>query len=101
MNNTRNGNSHAPQSLTRDILMVFAVTAALLTVPLLGVLLSDEMNWGLEDFVFAGVLFAGTGLAYVFGSRLFHTRNQRIILGAVLGFVLLTIWVEAAVGIFH
>ena len=88
------------EGLMRQVVAVFAVTAMLLMVPLLGMLASDEMNWGPGDFVFAAALIGGTGLAFVFGSALVRTRRQRIVLGAVLAFVMLAIWAEAAVGIF-
>jgi len=84
----------------RQVITVFAVTAMLLMAPLLGMLASDEMNWGPGDFVLAALLTGGTGLAFVFGSALMRTRGQRIILGAALAFVMLAIWAEAAVGIF-
>lgn len=95
---------HTPlgkHTLARQVVLVFSVTAMLLMIPVLGMLLSDEMNWGPGDFAFAAVLLSGTGLAYVFGSRLARTGRQRVILGALLGLALLTIWAEAAVGIFH
>lgn len=85
---------------TRQVSTVFALTAMLLVAPLLGMLVGDEMNWGPGDFMFAALFIGGTGLAFVFGSPLVRTRGQRIILGAVLAFVLLAIWAEAAVGIF-
>ena len=70
----------------------------LLMAPLLGMLASDERNWGLGDCVLAALLFGGTGLAFVFGPALVRTRGQRIISGALLAFVMLAIWAEAAVG---
>ena len=88
------------EGLARQVIAVVAVTAMLLMVPLLGMLLGDQINWGLGDFVLAALLIGGTGLAFVFGSALVRTRGQRIILGAVLAFVMLAIWAEAAVGIF-
>lgn len=101
MKTMNDGGLQDKQNLARQVLVVFSVTAMLLMVPLLGMLLTDEMNWGPGDFVFAAVLLAGTGLAFVFGSRLVRTARQRMVLGALLAFVMLTIWAEAAVGIFH
>jgi hypothetical protein len=41
---------------------VALVTGLVLLVPAVGMLTSDDMAWGVFDFVFAGVLLAGTGL---------------------------------------
>lgn len=99
--NRMNHTTDDKQHLVRQIVVVFSVTALLLMVPLLGMLLTDEMNWGPGDFVLAAALLSGTGLAYVFGARLVRTARQRLILAVLLGLALLTIWVEEAVGIFH
>jgi hypothetical protein len=41
---------------------VALATALVLLVPLVAMQLTDEVDWGVFDFVFAGVLLAGTGL---------------------------------------
>ena len=38
------------------------VTALVLLVPLIAMQFSDDVDWGVFDFVFAGVLIGGTGL---------------------------------------
>ncbi len=76
-------------------------TALLLQVPLLGMLLTGYVNWGLGDFIAAGVLLAGTGLAYELGTRRLNRRSHRLLVGATLGSLLLVVWAELAVGLFH
>ena len=49
------------KSVYRSTVRVALVTGLVLLVPLLGMLVSDGVDWGVFDFVFAGVLLAGTG----------------------------------------
>jgi hypothetical protein len=53
-----------PMSKTayRSAVRVALATAFILLVPLVAMQITDEVDWGLADFVFAGALLAGTGL---------------------------------------
>lgn len=53
---------HAGGSVRRAVARVVIGTAFLLMIPLVGVLLSDEVAWNPFDFVVAGILLLGTGL---------------------------------------
>ena len=46
----------------RSVVRVALATALVLLVPLVTMLVSDEADWGVLDFVFAGALVAGAGL---------------------------------------
>jgi hypothetical protein len=48
---------------------VALATAFILLVPLVAMQISDEVDWGLADFVFAGVLLGGTGLVLELAAR--------------------------------
>ncbi len=50
------------KSAYRSVIRVALVTALILAVPLVAMLVSDDADWSVGDFVFAGVLLAGTGL---------------------------------------
>jgi len=54
---------------SRAAVRVALVTALILLVPLVGMLVSDEVDWGVFDFVLAGVLLAGTGLLLELAAR--------------------------------
>jgi hypothetical protein len=45
------------------------VTAFILLLPLVAMQITDEVDWGLADFVFAGVLLGGTGLLLELAAR--------------------------------
>jgi hypothetical protein len=48
---------------------VALVTALILLLPLVGMQFSDEVDWSLADFVFAGALLGGTGLLLEVSAR--------------------------------
>jgi hypothetical protein len=48
--------------LRKPAVRVALVTACVLLVPLVAMQITDEVDWGVFDFVLAGVLLAGTGL---------------------------------------
>ncbi len=78
---------------------LFLAVAALLALPAIGMLISDEVNWSPFDFVVGFVLLGGTSLAVDFlWSKLKPRRSRLIAVGAVL-FVLMFIWAELAVGL--
>lgn len=69
-------------------------------IPLIAMLVSDEMNWGAEDFVIMGVLVAGMGLlAEVVTKRL--SRKYHVPGLILLAVMFVLIWAQLAVGIFE
>ena len=72
----------------------------LLLIPLIGTMVSDQVNWSLIDFMLIGSLLILSGLSvHLFSERV---KNKRVRIVAILITVLifLLIWVELAVGIF-
>lgn len=86
--------------LGRALLRVGLVTALILSVPLVAMQFSDEVDWNLFDFIVMGVLLGSTGLAYELVVRRVTDVRQRFILAALLLGALLLIWAELAVGVF-
>ncbi len=76
-----------------------AVTVLILIVPLVAMQFTDEVDWTLSDFVIAGILLFGAGLAYELVSRRGNTAAYRTAVGFAVGGVLLLLWVNGAVGI--
>lgn len=85
--------------VARNAVRVLAVTAALLLVPLAAMRLTDEVRWDGMDFLAAGLLLGGTGLAWVCMAPKISTPRRRDLLGGALVLGLLLAWAELAVGI--
>ena len=83
----------------RSIVGVALTTACILLLFFLAMLLTDEMNWGLFDFVFAGALIFGTGLTYVLVARRGGKMAYRFAVGLALAAAFLLVWINLAVGV--
>lgn len=53
----------------RSAVRVALATAFILLLPLVAMQITDEVDWGVADFVFAGVLLGGTGLLLELAAR--------------------------------
>ena len=74
-------------------------TGIILLLPFIAMQFTDEVVWDLADFVAAGVLLFGTGLAYELMARKGGTVAYRAAAGVALATVFLLVWVNGAVGI--
>jgi hypothetical protein len=74
-----------------------AVTALILSVPLIAMQFTDEVDWGVGDFVLMGALIFATGLAISYVLRNVSKKYRfPIVAGIIITFIL--IWMELAVG---
>ncbi len=80
--------------------VIFVSIAVLLTIPLVAMFFTDQVNWSLSDFVVAGVLLLGTGILIDLALQKLKTSRFKIVLILLILFVFLLIWMELAVGIF-
>lgn len=80
--------------------IIFITVACLLSVPLIAMQFSTEVNWDLFDFVVAGVLLLGTGQLIELAIRKVRGTAYRLAVCAGILFVLFIIWAELAVGVF-
>lgn len=83
----------------RDLGRVLGAAALLLLVPLVAMLFTDEVAWGVLDFVVAGALLASTGLAYLVFARRITRPRSRLAIGLALATLLVLAWLELAVGL--
>ena len=77
----------------------WGVAAGLILLPLVAMWFTGEVNWGVEDFVFACVLVGGVGLAYELAVRTTRSRAYRTAAAVALAAAFLMIWINLAVGI--
>lgn len=82
------------------VLPYIVVTAAVLSLPLIAMQFSNDVKWGLFDFVIIGTLLMGAGLTYEFVSKYLTTEKQKFIAAVLAVLAVLYIWAELAVGIF-
>lgn len=83
----------------RTIIRIVLGTAVLLSVPLLAMQFTDEVDWDVADFVVAGVLLGGTALLYSLATSRTSTIVYRAAVGVALAAALFLVWVNLAVGL--
>ena len=71
----------------------------LILLPLLAMQVTDQVNWGVFDFVAAAMLIGGVGLGWELALRMSHDRTWRVAIAMTLAAAFLLIWAELAVGI--
>lgn len=77
---------------------IAAAVGLILGVPLAATLFTDEVRWGMGDFVLMGVLLFGAGAAIDFAARkISGSMRLTFAIGAILAAFFL-IWAELAVG---
>lgn len=77
-----------------------AATIGVLTIPLIAMRFSDEVNWTNFDFFVAAILIFGTGMSLEFIVRKIKNPRTRILVVTATFIFLLLIWLELAVGVF-
>ncbi|MDG1022912.1 MAG: hypothetical protein P8O72_02605 [Flavobacteriaceae bacterium] len=72
----------------------------LLLIPLFGMFLYAEVNWGLFDFIIMGLLLILVGVGINFIENRTQNLKKRILFIGILILIFMVIWVELAVGVF-
>jgi membrane-associated HD superfamily phosphohydrolase len=84
----------------KRLIIILIVVAVILTIPLVAMQFTTEVNWSLFDFAVAGILLLGTGLIIELILRNVKLLNHRILLSVIVLFILFLVWAELAVGLF-
>jgi hypothetical protein len=72
----------------------------LLTIPLIAMQLTDEVEWSLFDFIIMGTLLLITGLMGEIIFKRVKNSKHRLILYIIIAMIFFLVWAELAVGIF-
>lgn len=86
-------------SIHRKMFIVAVVTATILLIPLIAMNFTDEVNWGILDFVVMAVLLLSIGFTYIFLTRAVKNLPYQVAVGLALFSCFLLIWINLAVGI--
>jgi uncharacterized membrane protein len=81
-------------------LLLLAGAAAILSVPLIAMHFTKEVDWDATDFIIAGILLFGTAIVIELVSRKAKTPGKRALYIILVLLTLFLIWAELAVGIF-
>ena len=84
----------------KRLLGVVLLVVLLLSIPLIAMQFTNEVDWKLPDFLIMGVLLLGTGLLCELVMRKVKKTAYRIAICGLLLLILFFIWAELAVGIF-
>ena len=72
----------------------------LLLIPLIGMAITDEINWSLFDFIIMGSLLIFLSIGINFVSNCTKNLKNRDLYIGILVLIFTFIWAELAVGIF-
>lgn len=85
----------------KRIIAILSTAAFLLLIPIIGMQFpTTGFNWSVSDFIIAGILLFGTGLAIELVLRKVKTLKYRLIICGAILVVLFLVWAELAVGLF-
>lgn len=84
----------------RRLLNILIIVLVALSIPLIAMQFTSEVNWQLNDFVIMGVLLFAVAFLVDLFWRSLKNKKYRWIAIAILIILFLLIWGELAVGIF-
>lgn len=87
-------------TLNKRYYILLIAIGVLLSIPLIAMQFTNEVNWSQGDFLVMGALLLGLGLLIDFILRKVAFSNSRLAMIIVVVFVFLLIWAELAVGLF-
>ncbi|MCB1025577.1 MAG: hypothetical protein KDB79_14365 [Acidobacteria bacterium] len=84
----------------KRITLILMIAASILLVPFVAMKFTNEVNWTGFDFIVAGALLFGAGIAIEIVLRAIKKTAHRLAFCAAILAAVLLIWIELAVGIF-
>jgi len=83
-----------------SLTFILLTIAVLLSIPLIAMQFTDEVDWSAFDFIIMGTLLLITGLSVEFVLRSFKRMQERLLICGAILFIFFLVWAELAVGIF-
>lgn len=80
--------------------LLWAAALVLLALPAAGMVLTDEVDWGAEDFAAFGVMLALLCLSFEAAWHWLAAPRWRVTATLLAGLVFLTVWAHLAVDLF-
>ena len=80
--------------------LLYSIPFVILSIPLMAMQFTKEVNWTLSDFLIMGILLFITTFTIDFVLKKFKTLKSRLILVVATLALLVLVWAELAVGIF-
>lgn len=84
----------------KRLIGIVLTVALLLSIPLIAMRFTTEVDWKLLDFTIMGTLLLGTGIMCEIMLRMVKSLVYRLLICAGLLLGLFLVWAELAVGIF-
>ena len=72
----------------------------ILIIPLVGTILSDQIDWGILDFLVMGIILLIVGIALSAVLQKVKSSRKRLVYNFVILLIFFLLWAELAVGIF-
>jgi len=88
-----------PNQFHQSVPGVALVTLLILLVPFVAMQYTDEVNWSLADFIFAGALLFGIGLSFVLVILYASSIIYRVAISLTLATTFFMVWANLAVGL--
>ena len=80
--------------------IIAGVIVVVLMLPLIGMMISENVNWSIADFVIAVILLSIVGLGVDFIFSKLKKRRARILALIIVFMLFAIVWGELAVGLF-
>ena len=81
-------------------LIIVIVLNSILLIPIIGIMISEEFQWDILDYVIAGFMLNILGIVLLIIHRYIDNRKLGFSVLAITIVAFILMWVELAVGIF-
>jgi|SRR5688572_21086457 len=86
-------------NFSHSVIGVVLVTVLILMIPLVAMQFTDEVKWGLADFIIMGALIFSTGMGFILITRSSPNIAYKIAAALTFATAFLMVWANLAVGL--